>query len=120
MHNAIVKIHDLLGEGLDRCVIYGVPTTETASEIIAVSSGEGAETKALMGDTDGVVYSSVLVRIYTADYLAGFQLLTQIKGEIKTAGKLNTGVTFKKDNGSKYDKDLQKYIFEIQYQEIKI
>ncbi len=120
MYNAVVKIHDLLSEGLDRCVIYGEPTTETASEIIAVSAGESTQARALMGDTDGVVYSSVLVRVYTANYLTGFQLLTQLKEEIASAGKLNTGAIFRKDRGSKYDKDLKKYVFEMEYQEIEI
>jgi len=115
--NALTNIYSVLNNLIGFNVIYGEPVTETTDPLITVSSAEGDEAEALLG-YNSVIYSVISVKVYSAVYLTGYNKIQSVTNELKGAGAPQIGATFKKNCGSKYDKDKQKYIFEVQYKEL--
>jgi|AGTN01.1.fsa_nt_gi hypothetical protein len=117
--NSLEKLNALLsGDG--RIIKYGVLTEEEDALLISLQIGESEATKNSIGDRSAAFFPTLIVGVYSSDYLAGFDLIEQIKNEIKLAGKDNLKIFHFKDMASEYVSEKQKYLFKSLFREIQI
>ena len=116
--NHLEKLYALLTKA-DRQIKYGILTDETADPLITLQSGDSFPSGSHIGDVKAVEYPTVIVSVYSTDYLAGFGLSRTLKGEIKSALKDNTKIIHTRDDGSAYDKEKSKYLFKSHFKIIE-
>lgn len=112
--NYIEKVFALLTkEG--RNIKYGTYTGEEADPLVTLETGESLPNISHIGDQAAVEYQFLIISVYAADYLVGFNQLETIKTELKAAQKTTTRLIHVGNLASGYDKETKKYIFKSKY-----
>lgn len=117
--NSLQKLKQLL-EKEGRVIKFGVLTDEQDSELITLSVGDSANTFNALGDDQSILYPTISVNVYSTDYISGYDLLSQLKSEIKAALKDSMTLIHIKDIESEFDKDKHRHVFKSHFKEIQI
>lgn len=116
--NNLQKIGGLLAkEG--RTIVYGIPQTVTADNIVSLSVGESDDSVRSLYDKRGVGYTVLEADVYATDYISGYDLLLTVKNEIENAVKSTVRIIFKRFPASEYDERLQRHVLRSQYKIIE-
>lgn len=100
-----------------RTVKLGVMTNETADPLITVKTVGNVSGAMQLGGGTSADYRMIDVSVYSADYLAGMELICQLKAELVAGGCNLVSYT---DKGSAFDKDRERYVFTYEFKQIII
>lgn len=101
-----------------RTVGYGVYTDESADPYITVNLGESLASVTSLQDARGIQKPTVLISVYTADFLAGVKLIETLKNEIAAADRVTVPLTHLGDLACVYDAVKRRYVFTARYRQI--
>lgn len=116
--NNLQKINGLLAKD-GRTIVYGVPAAVADDSVIAIGIGEGDAAVGSLRERGRIVYTTVDISVYAADYIAGYDLLLAVKNEIEAAVKSTVKIVFQRFCESKYNTELQKHVLKSQYKIIE-
>ena len=117
--NSLEKLNAVLNKD-GRLIKYGVLTNEEVTDLICLQIGESEKTMHTAGNNNLIYFPTLLIIVYSFDYITGFNLIEQLKSEVYQANKNNLKIVHLKDLASVYDAEKQKYIFKSQFREIQI
>lgn len=114
--NVLEKVNSVLAQD-GRQIKYGAYVDETADPLITLEIGDSLAAVNYLGDGPATQYQTLSVGTVATDYIAGFDLLEQLKADL-TAQNATVKLIHTADIASVYEKESNRYIFKATFKSI--